>query len=405
MMVKEGYKETVIGSLPEEWEFKPLKEVCNFKNGKAIDYYSDMNKGKYYIYGSNGPIGSLNKFNLNSGFIIGRVGAVGEVYHINEPVWVSDNAIQVKLKDSEKVSSKYLYYWLKKRRLGQFATKSAQPLLNQSTVKSIPIPFPFFPEQKKIATILSTVDEAIEKTDKIIDETKQLKKGLMQQLLTKGIGHSEFKEVNLGPMKLEIPKSWRVQKINKLSKELIGGGTPSTEKEKYWRGNIPWITGAFIEDRIIKEGKKYISEEGLKNSSTHVVPKDNILLCTRTAVGNVGINFVNMAISQDVTGIIIDKKAINDEYLVWQIIKFNHLLKSFEQGSTIKGITQKVVKNFEIPLPPLKEQKKIASILSSVENKIQKEKEYKEQLERLKKGLMQKLLTGEIRVNVEDKED
>ena len=102
-------------------------------------------------------------------------------------------------------------------------------------------------EQKKIADILSTVDKKIAFVEENINATEELKKALMQKLLTEGIGHTEFKDSELG----KIPKSWRIVKLEEVCSKIVGGGTPSKNESTYWEnGTIPWVTPSeFTKDR------------------------------------------------------------------------------------------------------------------------------------------------------------
>ncbi|WP_408956580.1 restriction endonuclease subunit S [Natroniella sp. ANB-PHB2] len=393
--VKEGYKKSSMGIIPEDWDLKPLKEVCKFKNGKSADYYSELDKGRYLIYGSNGPIGSIDDFNLEDGFIVGRVGAVGEIHFISNPVWVSDNAIKMELKKGEKIEKNYLYYWLKRRKLGQFATKSAQPLLNQSTVKSVPIPFPLFPEQEKIADILSVVDGKLQKIDQIIEKTKELKKGLMQELLTKGIGHSEFKKTEFG----QIPLGWEFCRMSKVVD--INPSYDIPEQDEFLFLEMAAVnTDKPSVDYWIKRNKKDCTSIRFKRFDTLFA---RITPCTENGKTSF-IEELDNELAFGSTELIVfspKKDLVYHKYVYYlaKSHKIRSLAISMMEGSTGRQRVPREIFNsaVKVPLPPLEEQKKIADILSSVDEKIQKKEEEKEKVERLKKGLMQKLLTGEKR--------
>jgi len=253
---------------------------------------------------------------------------------------------------------------------------------------------PPLPEQKKIAEVLSTVDLAIEKVDEAIEKTKRLKKGLMQELLTKGIGHKENKKTEIGI----IPKNWEVRTIEEISLDFVSGGTPATSNRKYWNGDIAWMTSAFITEREIKAGQRYITKDGLENSATAIVPKDNLVIATRVGIGKAAINRIDLAISQDLTGVVIDKRKAYPDFLYWAITNSEIKLKSLAQGSTIKGILREGLSKIILPLPPLPEQQKIAEILGTVDKRLEALKNRKEKLKKLKKGLMDDLLTGRVRV-------
>jgi len=255
---------------------------------------------------------------------------------------------------------------------------------------------PPFPEQEKIADILTTVDGAIEKTAQVIEKTKELKKGLMQRLLTRGIGHNKFKKTEIG----EIPEEWKVEKLKDIALRFYNGGTPDTSNENYWGGDIPWITGADIENQKVNRIRRNITHEEVENSATNIIPKRNLLVATRTGVGKLAIAPFDIAISQDITGIILDSQKALPGYIYCYLDHKADRLRSIIQGTSINGLLRGDLESFMLPLPLVNEQKKIADILTSIDDEVEKEMNHKEQLETLKKGLMQVLLTGKLRVAV-----
>ena len=190
--------------------------------------------------------------------------------------------------------------------------------------------------------------------------------------------------------------------MGEVAYNFLGGGTPSTKKTEYWNGSIPWLTSAYIkEDSIfIDKGERYITEEGLKNSSTQLIPRHNLLIGTRVGVGKVAINLIDIAINQDLTGVIVRKNVVNLEFLAYALLskKAQDQFKSKTRGTTIKGIPRADLKNLLIPLPPLEEQKQIAHILSTVDRKIEIEQRKKQLLKELFKAMLHKLMRGEIRL-------
>jgi type I restriction enzyme S subunit len=196
----------------------------------------------------------------------------------------------------------------------------------------------------------------------------------------------------LGPM----PESWEAVRLKDISFGFISGGTPSTKNLTYWDGDIPWMTSAHINGRAVTQGVKYITEEGLKNSATNVVPKNNILIATRVGIGKVAVNLVDMTISQDLTGVVLDHKKADVNFVYWLLSTYTTKLKSLAQGSTIKGLLRKEIENLKLPLPPLPEQRCIAEILTTADTAIRKVDDAIAKTERLKRGLMQELLTKGI---------
>ena len=159
---------------------------------------------------------------------------------------------------------------------------------------------------------------------------------------------------------------WPRVRLGDIAQEFISGGTPSTKVGHYWTGDIPWITGADVTDNVVVAGRKWITQEAIDNSATHVVPKGAILLVTRTGVGKVAIAGADIAISQDLTGIVL-KEGTNADFVAAAIRQKTRNLLDIQQGAIIKGVLRKDVEKLEIPLPPLSEQRRIVEILDQAE--------------------------------------
>lgn len=195
-----------------------------------------------------------------------------------------------------------------------------------------------------------------------------------------------------------IPVDWQVRKIKDVGSKFMHGGTPSTTNLDYWKGDIPWVTGADITKQSVNLFRRFITKEAVKNSSTNVVEQGNLLLVTRTGVGKMAIAPTDIAISQDITGIYPNKE-VNIEYL-YRYLDFNSdRLKLLNQGTSIAGITRDVLLSTNIALPPTKsEQSAIAAVLSETDSLITNLEKLITKKEAVKKGTMQALLTGKKRL-------
>jgi type I restriction enzyme S subunit len=163
----------------------------------------------------------------------------------------------------------------------------------------------------------------------------------------------------------ELPEGWRWVKLGDVCERFVNGGTPDTGISTYWDGDIPWITGADVTDFWVSHGRKLITEEGLKKSATNLVPRNTVLVVTRTGVGKVGIAANDLCFSQDITGIICGEK-IFPEYLARFILFQGNNLTNIQRGATIKGVTRADIEDLDIPLPPLSEQQRIAARLQEL---------------------------------------
>lgn len=152
-----------------------------------------------------------------------------------------------------------------------------------------------------------------------------------------GYAKTDFKDTEIGA----IPADWELLPLRRLGKEFFGGGTPSTKRADFWGGDIAWVTSAYIDDNLyLDKCAGFITQAGLENSSTRLVPKGNLLIGTRVGVGKATINLLDTAISQDLTAMIVDRSRINVEFLAYVIKSeaIQHLMLAGARGTTIKGI-------------------------------------------------------------------
>ncbi|MGV9141743.1 MAG: restriction endonuclease subunit S [Promethearchaeota archaeon] len=415
------FKETTIGRIPRHWKIKKLIELFNVETGttpstKKEEYWNgeiewitpaDMSElnNQLVVQSSKKKITekALKETNLTlmpkDSILLSTRAPVGYVVFVDKEITFNQGCKGLVPRKHELVDNLFYCYYLlfQKPKLEMLGSGSTFKELSKQMLENFLIVQPPLPEQQKIAKILSTVDNAIQKVDDAIAKTERLKKGLMHELLTRGIGHEEFKDTEIG----RIPKEWEVIKLKDVSFNLIGGGTPSTSSPDYWNGDIAWMTSAHISGRIIISGQRYITKKGLENSASNLIPKDNLLVATRVGIGKATVNKIDIAISQDLTGVIVNKEKTLPEFLYWVIINNERRLKSIAQGSTIKGILREDLGRLLIPLPSFEEQQKIAETLSTVDKKLELERIRKQKLERIKKGLMNDLLSGRRRVRTE----
>ncbi|WP_353418420.1 restriction endonuclease subunit S [Staphylococcus delphini] len=165
-------------------------------------------------------------------------------------------------------------------------------------------------------------------------------------------------------------KRYRIEEIG----TVVGGGTPSTKNPNYYGGNIPWITPkdlANYENRYIQYGERNITDEGLKHSSAKLVPANTILMTSRAPIGYLAIAANEVSTNQGFKSIICDKKVVSPKFLYYLLQYEMENIKSLGTGSTFSEISGKVVKNIEVYLPNIENQKKIEDILDAVDEKIE----------------------------------
>jgi type I restriction enzyme S subunit len=299
------------------------------------------------------------------------------------------------------VDPHFLIYVIHSREFIDYAISTTSgtnhPRTSWKAIAKFKFGLPPLPEQKQIAEVLSTVDQAIEKVGEAIEKTQRLKKGLMQELLTKGIGHREFKETEIG----RIPKEWEIRKLGEIGKLERGKFAFRPRNDpRFYGGKFPFIQTGDIREAngVIKKYLQTLNEEGLKISK--MFKKGTIVISIAGNIGDVGILDFDSCFPDSIVGIKGDSEEANNLFLMYLLQKFKKDLDSIAPRSTQKNINLEILETFRLPLPPLPEQQKIAEILSEVDERLELLRARKEKLERIKKGLMEDLLTGRKRVRL-----
>ena len=258
---------------------------------------------------------------------------------------------------------------------------------------------PPLPEQKKIASILTSVDEVIETTQKQIDKLQDLKKATMNELLTKGIGHTEFKDSELG----RIPKSWEVKKVEEVSTRITDGEhqTPKRSESGYFLLSARNIRDGYISTRDVD----YVPQEEFEKLSKRITPSEgDVLISCSGSVGRCALvpqNF-EFAMVRSVAIVKPNRSLIYPEFLKSCIESelVQDQIKQELSQSAQPNLFQANIKRLRVPFPVISEQKKIFTMFESVQNKIILHNHKLSQTQSLKKSLMQDLLTGKVRVQV-----
>jgi type I restriction enzyme S subunit len=267
------------------------------------------------------------------------------------------------------------------------------------------LPMPPLNEQRKISEVLSTVDESIQKTDDIIAKTERLKKGLMQELLTKGIGHKEFKDTEIG----KIPKEWEVVKLGELAVEVYRYPTYYDIKYVGTNEGVPEVRGELIKENGELEENlseyRFISKETSQRFPKTILQEGDFVLSVRGTMGKVAIvpKFLEGAnITANLMKVSLDRLKCYPPFFKQVFLSdfFRKTLNNISSQTTIKTVQAPRLKSIKMSVPPLHEQKKIAEILSTVDKKIEILKQEKVKLERIKQWFMGELLSGRIRVRV-----
>lgn len=428
METKNEYKMTEIGEIPVEWEVSSLKKLGTFFKGKGIAKKDLSIKGnKCILYGQlyttykerinevesyteidikNPVIGKENDLLLPSSGETPIDIATASSLHVNE-VYIGGD-INV-FRSWSQIDSDFLSYQInsiRKFELSRLAQGSSISHLYKEHLENFKVIVPPLDEQKKIAEILSTVDEQIDQTDQLIKKTKELKKGLLQQLLTKGINHTEFKNSELG----EIPVEWDIalfedimlSKGEGIRRGPFGG---ALKKEIFVEEGFAIYEQQHAIHKDTNKFRYFITPEKYDEMAAFNVKSGDILMSCSGTIGRV------LLVPEDAPEGIINQALLRlrpKSYINLQFLKYllqsefvqNNILDR-AHGSALKNmVAVSELKKIKLRIPQEEEQKKIAEILYSVDEEIEGYQEEKAKYEELKKGLMQQLLTGKRRVKV-----
>lgn len=402
--------------MPSGWDSLPLGEVVTYKKGFAFKSDNYKSSGKRIIRISDttasgvknespvfvDPDKSLEDFELNPrDIILSTVGSrpplydsmVGKAIKIPPDIvgaYLNQNL--VKLIPDEKIDRDFLFFKLKEPRFISYISTLVRGNANQVSITldelfNYQLLLPPKGEQEKISKILSAWDEAIEKLESIIEKEIVFKETVVKSLMSniKEEANTEFK------------------KLSDVCKKITAGGTPSTNKPEYWGGDIPWMSSGEINLKFVKAVEGRITQAGLDNSSTKIIPKNSVLVALAgqgKTRGTVAVSEIDLCTNQSLAALIVSDQ-ISHLYLYYNLdTRYDELRRLSTGDGGRGGLNLKIIGDIVLPIPPMEIQKKIANAAKSLDLRIELLNRNKIQIQLQKQGLMQQLLTGKKRVKV-----
>jgi len=373
--------------VPDGWEVKALKDILTIQYGKDQKEV-ESEDGKYPILGSGGVIGYTNYFLYDqASVLIGRKGTINNPQYMETPFWTVDTLFYSHIKNNN--VPKWVYYVFQSINWNSYNEASGVPSLSTSNINKIEILRPPQKEQEKIAKILSTLDKNIENTSKIIEKEKNIKKALMQELLTNGIDKNNkirspkthsYKQSKLGL----IPEEWEVDCVENYT-EIITGDKDTQDR---------------LDDGIYPF---YVRSQTIERINTYSFDGEAVL----TAGDGVGVGKVFHHVNEKFdfhqrVYCIHDFSEKLDSIFFFEYFRayFINQVNKYSAKGSVDSIRYDMIALMNIPLPSITEQKQIAKILNTQDKKIESEQKNLSKLQELKKGLMSDLLSGKVRVKI-----
>ena len=267
--------------------------------------------------------------------------------------------------------------------LPKYAQIGALPSYNASDIAMIKVNVPNVQEQSAIGSLFRTLDNLITSYKDNLANYQSLKATMLSKMFPKA--GQAVPEIRLDGFEGE----WELLEINDLADDFQSGGTPKTNVQEYWDGDIPWIQSSDLETNCLFEIKvqKSISEKGLKNSSAKIIPKDSIAVVTRVGVGKLVVMRHEYATSQDFLS--LSNLKSNIEFTAYLLYRLLQKEVTQLQGTSIKGITKVELLSKKVLIPSLLEQQAIGTYFTNLDNLISAHQEKISQLETFKKKLLQ----------------
>lgn len=387
--------------LNEHWMHKKLGDCCSSELGKTLD--EGRNTGKYrpYLCALNvlwGKIDTtvikqmriededLNRYLVKKGdLLVCEGGEIGRcaIWDSDDEIYYQNALHRVRFYDNYD-STFFMYllcYYNDLNLIEKFGKGLTIKHLNQASFRSIPVSVPDLPAQRRIAAILSAADKVIEQTRQLIGKYKSIKQGMMEDLL-------------------KPKEGWKKVWLGEVIMDSYAGGTPNRSHDDYFGGEIPWVTSGEVNNPLIYSTLESITFAGLNSSSAKWIPENSILVALYGATaGQVSMLRIKATSNQAVLAIIPNVEKTDTVFLYYQLVSNKDNLLFMAQGSGQPNLSKNIVDSLEISLPilpngafDLTEQRRIAKILSGIDRKIEAEEKVLEKYEKMKKGLMERML-------------
>jgi len=420
-MIETKFKETELGKIPVDWTNSIVADIFEMKRNNTLSRsclnYTDIAGIKNIHYGdvlikfgafidvSSAILPFVNReiqFSpsyLQSGDIIiadtaedETVGKASEVINIQDTDKIVAGLHTIVLHPLTDFAPKFLGYYfnghsyhhsLRTHMQGTKVISISKRALNLTTIA--------YPsnkqEQTRIAAALSDVEALIAELGVLIEKKRAIMTATMQDLLTARRRLPGFVE------------QWRTVQLKDIAK-MQSGGTPSTAIPSYYTGNIPFlgISDMTASKKYLFATQKHITEEAVENSSARIFPAGTFLMSMYASIGKCVISSIEIAISQAILGFYSLSSDIDKDFLYYKLSYFSNDLTTSGQTGTQSNLNKRIVQNYTISIPCIKEQQAIATILSDMDAEIVELEAKRDKYVAIRQGMMQQLLTGKIRL-------
>ena len=371
-MADRKFKDTEVGRIPVDWEVKRLGEIADIRTGKKNNE-DKVTDGKYPFFVRSQNVEKINSYSYDGeAILVPGEGGIGEIYHYINGKFDYHQRVY-KISDfPEDVNCKFVYYYMMqnfKEHALKRTVKATVDSLRLPTFEAFELLLPPLPEQKAIARVLSDIDELIESIEKLIHKKKQIKQGAMQELLT-------------GKKRLPgFSGKWEVKRLGEIADIRTG---KKNNEDKVTDGKYPF----------------FVRSQNVEKINSYSYDGEAILVPGEGGIGEI-YHYINGKFDyhQRVYKISDFPEDVNCKFVYYYMMQNfkEHALKRTVKA-TVDSLRLPTFEAFELLLPPLPEQKAIAQILSDMDAEIEALEKKLDKYKKIKEGMMEKLLTGQVRL-------
>ena len=371
MIAKQNTPQLRFPEFEGEWKKKKLGELLTIGSGRD---YKHLGKGDIPVFGTGGLMTKVDSFLYDGETVcIGRKGTIDKPMFFKGKIWTVDTLFYTH--SFKNAQPRFVFNLFQRVNWKQHNEAGGVPSLSKSTIEQIYLNIPTLPEQQKIASFLSAVDEKIQQLSRKKELLEQYKKGVMQQLFS---GKLRFKDENGDDY-----ADWEEKKLGDVARIAMGQSPDSKSYNTDSKGILLIQGNADIKDRITIP-RQWTSEP------TKTCEIGDLILTVRAPVGSIAKSLHNACIGRGVCSIINNKNSIQ-EYLYQFFLSYESKWIGLEQGSTFTAVSGSDIKGLKLNLPSIQEQQKIANFLSSIDVKIESTSQQITQTQSFKKGLLQQM--------------
>lgn len=416
-----------IGDIPEHWETRRIKELSKLVTGMTPPTHDQDNYSEYQDFPWVRPedltvpasCTFATKFLSETGWNLSRViksestlicciGTIGKTGYVIQQVTTNQQITSAQFYQNPR----FYFYALNatKSELELSAMGNVVRILNNERLGTIPLPKPPLDEADLIANFLdyktAQIDALIAKKEALLTKLAEKRTAMISHAVTKGLDPSVPMKDSAVEWLGDIPKHWNTKRL-KFSISIFGGGTPNTSNPEYWNGEIPWVSPKDMKCDLIESTEDYLTELGVRECATKVIPKDSVLIVVRSGILRhtipVARNIVEVTLNQDMKALIVNNW-LRSDFLHYFIsgLQGGLLPLWIKQGCTVESIEMDYMRNSPIPLPPLDEQEAIVSYLIKSVEKIELQESKVgsaiKTLEEYRSALITNAVTGKIDV-------